>query len=476
MRKGLIVLLAAVLVGAFTLPAMAEHEATGFIRTKGWVSNFANYSAGYIVPVDDPTTKSYVETRARVLYKAGTENVKFIYFAEFDQMWGDAAYNAPSRDQGGGLEADSTNIETKNIYVWFKIPNTSFDFKVGVQNQTDSYAGTFFGVADMAGVFTTFKFEPVSFRLAWAKFWEGGSATAIPSGSATTGISDDVDLYVAEAKFSPMPDLKLGLNFYFLNDMSGGVFPASAGSAALPFEVGTYDTLRLYMPGVDAAFKVGPVNLSAFAFYQFGTFDRPTNPAGDVDVAGFAGDIRADLNLGPGKLFIEGLYVSGDDNRTDTDFDSIITASNYNLAAAFYFRADTPILLPVGDDIRTSQALAYDVGNGGAGLILLAAGYSQKLTDRLSGKVGVGYLAAAEKRFRDGTRGGTAQGHNFASKKDMATEVNANVNYNITTGLDVGLYGAYAFLGDAYDLNAAGTAAQDPDDLYSLYARLNYAF
>lgn len=462
MRKGLIVLLAAVLVAAFALPATAEHEATGFIRTKGWLSNYAAYTAGNINPIDDPNTNSYVETRARVLYRAGTENVKFVYFAEFDLQWGDAAY-VSNRNQGGGLEADSVNIETKNLYVWFKVPDTSIDFKVGVQNQTDSYAGVFFGVADMAGVFTTFSFDPVNVRLGWSKFWEN-----------SVGAANDVDLYVGEVKFAPAKEVKLGLNFYFLNDMSSNVLGNASGlTAALPPEVAGYRSLRIYMPGADVAFQAGPASLSAFAFYQFGTAE---NGGVDTDLRGWAADVRADLSAGPGKLFLEALYVSGDNNPTDDKFKGIITASNYNLAGSFFFRPDMQILLPNGDDLNTSQALAYDVSNGGAGVMLAAAGYSQKFTDRVSGKVGAGYLAAAEKRFRDGTRGGAAQGHNFDSKRDMATEINANVNYNISQGLDFGLYAAYAFLGSAYDRTADGTASQDPDDLWMGFARLNYAF
>lgn len=472
MRKGLIVLLAAVLVAAFALPAMAEHEASGFIRTKGWVSNFAAGGAGTFTPTSsDPNTNSYVETRARILYKAGTENAKFIYYAEFDQNWGDSAYTT-GRGTGGGLEADTTNLETKNIYVWFKVPDTSFDFKVGVQNQNDSYAGVFFGVADMAGVFTTFKYEPVSFRLGWAKFWENA-----------TGVADDIDLYVAEGKFAPMPDVKLGLNFYFLLDKGAGTKgpttgPATAGGdpiagfggrgafgTVVPAEIVGYDTLRIYMPGFDVAFKAGPVALSGFFFYQFGEAEFTTGTP-DVDVSAFAVDLRADMNLGPGKFFIEGLYVSGDDDPADNDYESITTASNYNLAGSFYYRTDMQILLPNGDDINTSPALAYDMANGGAGVIHVGAGYSQKFSDKVSGKVGVGYLAAAEKRARD--QGGAA---NFANQSDMATEVNANVNYNISKGLDFGLYGAYAFLGDAYE-----PPGVDPDDPWMAYARLNFSF
>jgi hypothetical protein len=75
--------------------------------------------------------------------------------------------------------------------------------------------------------------------------------------------------------------------------------------------------------------------------------------------------------------------------------------------------------------------------------MLLAGGYSQKFSDKVSGKLGAGYLAADKKRKSSATT--------EAKGKDMATEVNANVNYNISKGLDFGVYGAYAFLGGFYD-------------------------
>jgi hypothetical protein len=463
MRKGWIVLLAVVLVAAFALPAAAQVSLKGFVRSKAWVSNWADYGAGYIVPVDDPATKSYVETRGRLLFQGGNENVRATALFEIDFMWGDRAYDV-GRNQGGGLMADSINLETKNVNVWFRIPDTSVEATVGLLSFTDSYAGVFAGLADTAGVVGKMTFGPTDLRLGWVKFWENA-----------VGAADDVDLYVVEAKLVPTADVKLGLNFYFLNDMAGNTFGNASGvTAALPVEITAagYRSLRVYMPGADVAFQAGPASLSAFAFYQWGEAE---GGAQDVDVRGFAADVRAELDAGPGKLFLEGLYVSGDDNPGDNKHKGIITASHYNLQGSFFFRTDTQITLVNIDDLNTFRALALDPANGGAGLIHVAAGYTQTFTDKVRGKVGVAYSRAAEKRPRDGTRAGTAQAHNFASKADMATEINANVNYNITKGLDFGVYGAYAFLGGAYDLTAVG-APQDPDDLYSLYARLNYAF
>ncbi|MHB8783574.1 MAG: hypothetical protein ACYDAX_09205 [Desulfobacteria bacterium] len=472
MRKGFLIMVAVVLAAALAAPAMADTSLNGFIRTNGWMSNFAANGAGYIQPGKDLPSNSYVEERGRFLMKTGNENVKAVYFAEFDQAFGDSAYTT-GRNMGGGLEADTTNLETKNIYVWFKVPNTSADFTVGVQNQSDSYAGVLFGYTDLAGVFANFKVDPVSVRLGWAKFWENKIAKA-----------DDVDFYVAEAKFSPTKDVKIGANLYFLNDMGGGakgptsapgadpgLYGRGAVGAVNPAEFAGVTALRkvrVYIPGVDFSANVGPATLSGFAFYEFGKAEGTDN---SVDIKGYVGDLRADANLGPGKAFLEAIYVSGDDNKTDRDYKGVITAGNYQLAGAFYCRTNMMILLPNPDDINTSYGLTYDTANGGAGIFHVAGGYSMKLMDKLVGAANVGYIAAAKNRARD-------QGsvYNFAKEKTMGTEINANVNYNITKGLDVGLYAGYAWLGSAYDTNAAGTATQDNDNLWTSKLRLNYAF
>jgi len=241
---------------------------------------------------------------------------------------------------------------------------------------------------------------------------------------------------------------------------------SALATAITPAEIAAagYDKLRLYLPGVNASFNFGPATLSGFFLYQMGTAEGGSR---DTDVAGFAADLRVDANvpMTGGKAFIEGLFVSGDDDKTDDEYNGFITASNYNLAGSYFYRTDMFILQPNGDDITTSQALAYDVGNGGAGVMLIAAGYQQKLMDKLTGKVGAGYLAAAEKRARD--QGGA---FNFVNETAMGIEVNAFLNYNIMKGLDVGVVGAYAFVGDAFD------TGNDPDDILDVHGRLNYAW
>ncbi|MCR4310573.1 MAG: hypothetical protein NUW14_11250 [Deltaproteobacteria bacterium] len=490
MRKGFLMVLAVVLVAAMAAPAMADLSTSGFVRIKEHVEQ--NYRTGsaastqgglFILPGKDVSTASYVEQRGRFAFDFKSENAGARAFFEIDfANWGDSAYTV-ARNQGGALEGDSINIETKNVYAWFTIPGTPITLTAGLQNQNDSFGGMIFGYADMAGVFVTGKMDPVQYRFGWAKFQEGASIR-----------DDDVDLYVAEVKFAPVKEARLGVDFYVIRDASGSTVPASffintnlntLGRGFADYGYGptsfTYKPATFYYLGVDAAVNAGPAALSGYAFYNWGKIDpiggtiAGDNVAGtSIDVKAFAVDLRAELNAGPGKFFVEGAYVSGSGSG-DSDFKSPIVGNNYALAASFPLTSmDLQILLPNLDDINASAALAYDVQNKGRGIMAAAAGFRMKLNDQLAAKVGAGYLADT-KNFvgTDGTTGATI-------KKHKAFELNANLNYTIVKGMDIGVYGAYAFLTDWEDYGAqavtVANVTQDADNIYKAMFRMNYAF
>jgi hypothetical protein len=463
MRKGVIVLLVAVLAVAFALPAMADMtpknlNVSGFYRSKAWLSNFFGQSA---LPLGSAeATSAFVEQRFRLKFDLGSENVKAVWFIESDMNWGDsagsAAPGAAARNVGGALGGDKVQTETKNVYVWFKIPDTSLDFTVGLQGQSDSYAGLIYGGADMAGVFMTGKYEPVSYKLGFAKLYENA-----------TQRSDDMTLYVAETKFAPAKDVNLGLNFYFLQHDANKVAGNLPGLPAAFSGIGPFSA-RVYMPGVTGSFKLGPATISGFAQYQFGTIEEVTGF--DVDISAYLFDLRADMNLGPGKFFFEGLYLSGGDLSGD-EYEAPITLATNEASPggnSAYSRTNTHILMSSPDTIGVSQCLigcsggvaGSDPGNRGRGMWHLAAGYSQKLTPKLAGQINVGYLSATETLSSEPGR-----------DEEMGTEFNGRLDYNLAKGLDVGVVGAYAIIGDFFKV---GTAT--PEDVWMGYARVNYAF
>jgi hypothetical protein len=484
MRKGLIVLLAVVLAAAFAMPAVAaDIKASGFYRSKAWLSNFHDgYSAPSLRtgdPGDEEQTNAFVEQRFRVKFDFGTENVKAVWYLESDMLWGDAAGSAKqfttdttgmgaNRNTGGALGADRINTETKNIYVWFKVPDTSLDITVGLQNQSDDYAGILYGGADMAGIFLNGKYEPVSYKLGFAKLYENDPKK-----------TDDMTLYTVAVNFVPTKDAKMGLMFYFLQDDSAKdnvvTFTSTVSGVPLPAAVGANKFARkVYMPGINGTFKAGPATISGFLQYQTGK-DKSYNPAvADRDITAYMGDLRADMNVGPGKLFLEGLYLSGGDDPS-TKYKAPITLATREASPggnSAYSRTGMEILLASPDTINVSQCLigcsggesGSDPGNKGRGIWHLAAGYQMAFSPKVSGNFNIGYLAATKKTKADEAAG--------IKGTDMGTELNARVNYNIYKGLDVGLVAAYAFIGDFYNF----TGSSDIKDAWTSNARINYSF
>jgi len=476
MRKGFLIVLMVALVAAIAAPAMAGTDINGFYRSKGYISNYKNYSSGNYVnptPADNTPTSSYVEQRLRLKFSMGEENVKAVAFFEQDMMWGDSSGQAGTRNAGGAIQGDSINVETKNIYLWFKLPNTGVDFTAGLQNVSDPYRGVFMGGADMAGVVTTFKFEPLSFRLGGFTPWE-----------RDTGQADDTLLFIAEAKIAPMKDLNIGLNFYFVRDGAdtlGAAGETSASNSAAQFLGGAQvvaGVSKIYMPGVNVDFNAGVAKISGFAFAQFG--DRVYDSgAAKTKFGGYAADLRVDANAGPAKVFLEGLYTSGDKPGTSDKIEGVVVAEDFKMQSSSSNPTsfDMQILSSSPDDLNTARNLMYGSNNNRVqagyamngvrlGATFIAAGASMKLGDKMTGKVGVGYLRANQ------LAPAALPGTNLNVSKSMGTEVNANLNYNIMKGLDFGLYGAYAWLGDGYKVSGS----PDPDNLYDAHFRLNYAF
>jgi len=383
-------------------------------------------------------------------------------------VWGDAAGSSnppapPNRNTGGALGADRVQTETKNIYVWFKLPDTSLDFTVGLQSQSDDYAGVLYGGADMAGIFMNGKYEPVAYKLGWAKLYENQVQK-----------SNDQTLHYSSVTFKPMKDATLGVNFYYFQDdtmkeFATGILP---GTNLPPYP----GSLKVYMPGIDGTFKAGPVTLTGFFQYQTGTYKARNSGDSDIDVDAYLADLRAEMNLGPGKAFLEGLYLSGGDNPGDK-YKAPISLATHEASPggnSGYSRTNMAILLASPDTINVSQCLigcsggesGSDLGNRGRGLWHVAGGYAMPLTKQLKVSANVGYIAAVKLTQEDNANG--------VKDKDMGTEFNARIDYNIMKGLDVGAVGAYAIIGDFYNFNSSPPS--DVKDAWTSYARINYSF
>lgn len=459
MRKILGMTVVALAAVALAAPASAV-EISGFNQINGWASNGRGSSGNFVDQKGAEKSNSFVEQRARLKFAFGDEKVKFVYQGEIDSLWGVNSFDSDTykRTSAGGLGTDGVNVETKHLYLWYKGP-AGLDVTAGLVGLVDPYAGVLYD-DDMAAISFSNTVGSVDLTLAFAKLYEG-----------VTNTSDDTDVAYAIAKFSPAKDMSLGVNFHFINDRRGldtseptdGIRDVAA-------------VTKLFIPGVDFNGTFGKVKASAFAFYQFG--DTTANDVKIAKYSGYALDARADVAVGPGNLFAEALYISGDkqgsnlNDLQDDKYKGIATVS------PFFYRTNLQILLTNGDDLTSGSGLigVTDYANGyngqmsneGYGLFLLAGGYDQKISDKLSVACAAGWMQAAVKPVE--TR----------RNKDMGAELGGTVTYNIQKGLDMKLGLAYAWLGEFFNrdenTDTGVTVIDHPVEIWQAGYKLIYSF
>lgn len=471
---------AGALTAATAVPAMAlENEFHGMFRVRSILSNFDNSSAGSAAIGAEPgstnggktsPTSFYIEQRARLMYIAkANEDLKLVTQFEIDSRFGDNSYgsNGTTRNAGGGIGADQTNLETKNVYLDFKIPSTSIGVKAGIQGFMDNYKGIIFS-NDAAGVVASGKCPNTTWQAGYFRFDDAiSNATGavantnsylnmgvVPDATTTSLTNLDVgrntrDFATVGGKYNITKDLVVGADYYLVYS---DVLRA------------TQDASYVNMFGVNAEGKLGPATVNGFAIYQTGQLATPTLVAGQgrhQGVNAFAANVAGKMPLGPGTAHATFLYLSGDSNTGTNggdrnDFQTIMER-NGSTSGHTFFESNSMILLRnVYSTDKTDLAVVYDLNNSGRGLITGWAGYDLPLGKAFfNTNVGV---AAVAKNNSAVSLNGRAQG----SSDVLGTEINAELGYKLYDNLTASLSAAYLVLGDFYSNATANGLPDNP--------------
>lgn len=407
----LLLALAALAIAA--TPALAiEHEFSGRFQSMFVTNNFISQMSPdeKVIPTNESSDNNYFDQRLRLGYQAKAKDVKLVTKFEIDySYWGNSSFVA-ARNSGGAIGADSVNIETKNIYLDWTVPSYNLNTKIGMQGYGDYFSGILFG-ADMAGVLVKHSYENASASLGLFR-WEDSMDNDVLGDSTQ-------DLLALTGDYTINKDLKVGGAYYYIQDKTDG---ADAKVSTL---------------GVTAVAFLGDVTVNAFALKQFGDFDANT------DAKGFAAKLGARAALGSGTLRGDVLFVDGGKNQLYDDY--------WN--SGYY---DSELMILARDKNATSldTGLIYDVNNAGEGLTLVSIGYDHTFSSTLSGSVNLGYGEVSDNQTND--------------DDDLGTEINAELNKQVTENLTIGGRTAYVFLGDYYD--------NDADDLYAFQLLVAYSF
>jgi len=472
MKKKLVILGAAAITAAAAVPALAlENEFHGMFRVRANMTNFqtAGLSGFQTAPTSTSKTtllsnesRNYTlfEQRARLQYIAkASDDLKLVTHFEIDSTWGDAAYQN-GRGQGAGISGDTVNLETKNVYLDFKIPATPVNMKVGLQGFSDAYKGIFLS-DDVAGAVATGKFDAVTVTGAFFRTYEHGGTTALGD--------QNVDVYVLDGKFGLNKTTTLGASYYLAsNDVN-------------------YSGQQVHTVGINAATKLGMVDLDAFFLYQGGDELYATS---GKDLSAIAGQVAAKANLGMVAVRGAALYASGDDGKDAGNSDAYqnifaagapaggtnggpgggfaATANGYgSTSSGTYYTSNMLLLFRSVWAMDSDNALVASINNGGRGLVAGFLGADAKINDKFTAAVNLG-TASVDKR--DGSTPGSAKDR--TTNSTIGTEVNISLNYLLYPNLTATVQGAYVMLGG---YTKAGNA-KDLHDPYLTGLMMNYTF
>jgi hypothetical protein len=439
MKRLLFCLVALIAVFALVMPtSAAEVKISGIYNAKAYArDNFDGYD-------DNDDSTQFVTQRMRMYFNIiASENLKLVYKNEIDMEWGDSAGSAASRNSGGGAGGDAVNLETKNVYLEFMVPDTPVKATLGLQGVA-LHKGWFLD-DDLAGARFDMNFDPVSITTYWMGLagLEADDQTA--SGvNSTDASNDNWQLGVSGAYKAENMDARLSVAYERRpNDTDRN-----------PSTPENPESDDLYMVMGEFGMGFDMVSFNVLAAKNFGELKSDANfQDRNYDGYMFKGDVAIALDMATIRLM--GLYASGDKEDGDA-------------ATGTAFRQDDDFQVLTGQTAVTAEIISdgysYDrnanltqIGgaNHPSNMWMLNAGVDLKPTDTTTLKFDVYYVGMVEKR----TIGGDEE-------DEIGIEIDARLTQKIYDNLSLTLLGCYLFAEDGYgryDADA-GTDGIQPGD------------
>jgi hypothetical protein len=388
-----------------------------------------------------------------------SENLRVVTKWEVDTLWGNAFDKFST---GGGVGADSINLEMKNAYVEFAVPYTPVRATLGVQ-----------GLAFMTGwivdddfssaAFST-KFDPVNIQFGYIA----------GQNNDVTSTRDNIDDGFLSVDYTYGPFAATLVGFY---QDGHDVIPVS-GSKAGPYKfVDTHDN-QLFDLGLALTYKQAMFDVYLNYVQNLGSYDDVSLADKSVDYRGYMVEAGANFNFSPFTFTVGGFVTSGDTtptNDTNDAFSYPVGKSHYWSELLGLGYLDQAIggdyLNParvIPKDPRTAQQLAdenkgdFNAADSPSNLWTVTAGVSWQALEKTK-LTATYYYVGTEKDVLANLNTGT-------KSNSIGNEIDFYVDQEVVDNLNLKLVGAYLFTGNAY------TIFPDDDDAYELGAVLQWKF
>jgi len=493
LKKTAAIVAAAGALAAITVPAMAfENEFHGTSRLRYFLSNYEQggggnpltpNAAGRIAPTNAGTTENlklnnYFEQRTRIFYTAkASDDLKLVTGFEIDSVFGDKAQGSTTRNNGGALESDATNLETKWVYLDFKIPSTPTRVTAGIQPIKDSLKGIFFD-ADVAGILTSTKAGSATINAGYFRGYDQSYFTTnTPKGQ------QNLDIGLLEGKFAISKDISVTGAYYLYADGRGLTGLPTGGA-------GTISSMMLHVFGLAAEAKMGALSLSGFAAYQGGLLRNVDGTDNTAYLNALAYNVAAKMPIGPGTFKTALLFTSGQGDLDRPHLTGWVgTSQSQNKAwgattGTSTYNESGMLLLnrnAAAGTGTTDNAIVYNTGNGSnplqmQGLYLYTLGYDAKIGAKtyVNANAGAAWTAKTNGLKPVDAKTGRRNGTNY-----MGTEINVEAGYKMYDNLTASLQAAYVILGGYYKGSStvgSATDSKDPENPYTVRTSLIFNF
>jgi hypothetical protein len=421
MRKLSVLLLAAALVLAFTLPAAAvDNIFGGYWRARAFVNR--NFTGE-----DSTKTKDLTQTDSRTrLYWTAKFSDKFKFINKFEYDW---YYGAD--DETGDIGADGKHVEIKNSYADFY--TGPVQWKVGIHNW--KLARGFVFSDDFSGMTIDYKADGWNLPFIWVKGYEGGKGS--------NKNDQDVDYYTIAPRFS-YKNWKFAPYFMYVYSDDGSQWTQTRGTSSTI----VVNDVGVYFLGLDVDVKLGGWSLWGTGIYNGGDVQVAATGT-DMDFKGYLFAGGGSGKVGPVGIHAEGFWASGDDNPNDNDWDAFGTPGG-NIRGNSYYWAEI-----MGMGKFDNQTIDNGPGNHITNIWAIGGGVDYQALESLKLTLDLWYASLVETTTGDDVLG---------------TEIDFIATYKIMPKLNLDLVGAYLFRGDGI---YTGAGEADP---WEIGAQLSLSF
>jgi hypothetical protein len=474
-----------VVVGLVAAPAWgAELRMTGYVD-----SIFPNFRSN-VSQADKDLTRNqdqsfFGRTRGRMFFNAiANDNLRGVFGFELDAVWGRNPDGAEfSFDRNTDLAG---NIETKHLYVDFRVPQFPFGNRTklgGIPLSVTPLHGASVLHGDVGGGDTVLTFtDQVGLHLYYAQF-EEESAADVDHFPGSDKLGEDYATGMT-LRLKPITglDLHIPLVYGHLHLPSSTMTSQSGPGAQMPNYFLNVSTESRYYVGFDSRYRWGNLSIEPTFMYLFGTREFDTESQAltginDTEFNAFFGHFLVGYTLGAWEFKAKYHYTSGNkanddvNNRGFGDRADVKVYTHMNADGGPFWNEWFEILGSSevdGTSIDTFERIFESGTFNRFGFQIIAGAVEYQATDNLIVEGALGGFWAAERiacpqNLRVGSVSGTCGGptnasgepvYNFTgNSRYVGLEVAAGLRYTIMPGLVWTPRLAYADYGTGMDQN-----------------------